>query len=98
MAAVEVGAEEDRAARGSVVGMLGDPSLGGVAFAVLLLGVGGEVGGGGGIGWGAAELGPEGDDAVWPSATTAAETREWKYWGVLALPTWRVPQGSQWIL
>ena len=82
-----------------MAGMLGDPALGGVALAVLFLALAGQPGiGGGGVGLGTDEPGHEGMTPLWPSATTAGQTMEWKCWGVLALPTWRVEHWSQWMV
>ena len=65
MAAVQVVARIDGAVELEVIGMLGDPALGGVALAVLFAGLFVELGiGGGGVGLGSDELGRERDDAV----------------------------------
>ena len=65
MAAVQVVAWIDGAVELEVIGMLGDPALGGVALAVLFAGLFVELGiGGGGVGLGSDELGRERDDAV----------------------------------
>ena len=97
LAAVQVVAQEDRAAGAQLLAMVGEPALGGVAFAVLLAALRGEFRPrlAAASCFGGTNSPIIGSRRLWPSATTLAESIVWKYCSVLPAPTWRVAHCRQ---